>query len=40
MSDIEQSCYWLARLPKREVTSLVAPAEADIAIVGGGLTGF
>jgi len=40
MSDIEQSCYWLARLPKREVTPLSNPAETDIAIVGGGLTGF
>ncbi|MDH4130411.1 MAG: FAD-binding oxidoreductase [Gemmatimonadota bacterium] len=40
MQPIEQACYWLARLPEREVASLSAPAEADIVVVGGGLTGL
>jgi glycine/D-amino acid oxidase-like deaminating enzyme len=37
---IEQACYWLARLPRREVTPLQGAAEADVAIVGAGLTGL
>lgn len=40
MRPIEETCYWLANLPRREVTSLSGPAEADIAVVGGGLTGL
>lgn len=37
---IEEACYWLARLPRREVRRLAGPAEADVAVVGGGLTGL
>ncbi len=40
MRSIEQACYWLAGLPPREVTPLHAPAETDLAIIGGGFTGF
>ena len=40
MQSIEEACYWIARLPQRDVIPLSAPAEADIAIVGGGLTGL
>ncbi len=37
---IEAACYWLARLPRREVRALSGPLEVDVAIVGGGLTGL
>jgi glycine/D-amino acid oxidase-like deaminating enzyme len=37
---IEQACYWLARRPGRAVTALPAAREADVAIVGAGLTGL
>jgi len=37
---IEETCYWLAQLPRREVRILQAPAEHDIVVVGGGLTGL
>jgi glycine/D-amino acid oxidase-like deaminating enzyme len=37
---IEETCYWLAQLPRREVTSLHGPAETDVVVIGGGLTGL
>jgi glycine/D-amino acid oxidase-like deaminating enzyme len=37
---IEETCYWLAQLPKHEARPLTGPAETDIAVVGGGLTGL
>lgn len=37
---IEQACYWLARRPARAVTPLPAAREADVAVVGAGLTGL
>ena len=40
MRSIEQACYWLARLPPREPLPLSTPAEADIVVVGAGLTGL
>lgn len=40
MLPIEQACYWLARLPARDVTPLDGSAESEIAIVGAGLTGL
>jgi glycine/D-amino acid oxidase-like deaminating enzyme len=40
MRPIEETCYWLAHLPRHEVTSLQAPAETDIVVIGGGLTGL
>ncbi len=40
MLPIEQACYWLARLPARQVRPLVGRAETGIAIVGAGLTGL
>jgi glycine/D-amino acid oxidase-like deaminating enzyme len=40
MRPIEETCYWLAQLPRREVTPLHAPAETDIVVVGAGLTGL
>lgn len=40
-SDIEQSCYWLARRPsRRESLPLDGALQADIAVVGAGLTGL
>lgn len=40
MGPIEQSCFWLAGLPPRQPAPLEAPAETDIAVIGGGFTGF
>ena len=40
MRPIEETCYWLAHLPRHEVTSLQSPAETDIVVIGGGLTGL
>lgn len=37
---IEDACYWLARLPRRQVRALAAPLDVDVVIVGGGLTGL
>ncbi len=37
---IESACYWLAGLPPREVTSLEGRREADIVVIGAGLTGL
>lgn len=37
---IEQSCFWLARRPPRPVTPLEGTRQADIAVVGAGLTGL
>jgi glycine/D-amino acid oxidase-like deaminating enzyme len=40
MLSIEQACFWLARLPPRDITPLTTRTEADIAIIGAGLTGL
>ena len=40
MSDIERTCYWLARQPGHHVVPLEGRHEAEIAIVGAGLTGL
>lgn len=40
MRPIEQACFWLAGLPSRDVTPLRTHVETDIAIIGGGFTGF
>jgi glycine/D-amino acid oxidase-like deaminating enzyme len=37
---IEQACYWLAQRQPREARALEGRAEADVAIVGAGLTGL
>jgi glycine/D-amino acid oxidase-like deaminating enzyme len=37
---IERACYWLAQRPPRESTPLESRVEADVAIVGAGLTGL
>jgi hypothetical protein len=37
---IEQACYWLARRPPRDLTPLAGRRDADVAIVGAGLTGL
>jgi glycine/D-amino acid oxidase-like deaminating enzyme len=37
---IEQACFWLARLPKRDPMPLASRSETDIAIIGAGLTGL
>ena len=37
---IEQSCYWLARRPPRPVTPFEGTCEADVVVVGAGLTGL
>ncbi|HYC30778.1 MAG TPA: FAD-dependent oxidoreductase, partial [Gemmatimonadales bacterium] len=40
MPPVERSCYWLAKRPARPVSALAGRAEADVAIVGAGLTGL
>jgi glycine/D-amino acid oxidase-like deaminating enzyme len=40
MTSIEQACYWLARRTPRGHTPLEGPREAEVAIVGAGLTGL
>src|SRR5437870_3412692 len=40
MQPIEQACYWLARRAPRDHTPLAGAREADVAIVGAGLTGL
>lgn len=37
---IEQACFWLSRLPHRDVTPLVGNLETEIAVIGAGLTGL
>jgi glycine/D-amino acid oxidase-like deaminating enzyme len=37
---IEDACFWLARAPREAEVLLVGNVEADLAIVGGGLTGL
>ena len=37
---IERACYWLAGRPPREPVPLVGRTEADVAVVGAGLTGL
>jgi len=37
---IESACFWLSRLPAREIHPLAGRAEADIVVVGAGLTGL
>lgn len=37
---IERACYWLANRPPRAPAPLEGSAEADVAIVGAGLTGL
>jgi glycine/D-amino acid oxidase-like deaminating enzyme len=37
---IERACYWLAQREPRAVTPLEGRAEADVAVVGAGLTGL
>jgi glycine/D-amino acid oxidase-like deaminating enzyme len=39
-SDIERACFWLARRPVRTVEPLAGDQRADLAVVGGGLTGL
>jgi glycine/D-amino acid oxidase-like deaminating enzyme len=40
MQPIEQSCFWLARRAPRDHRPLEGPREADVAVVGAGLTGL
>jgi glycine/D-amino acid oxidase-like deaminating enzyme len=37
---IERACYWLAQRPPRAITPLESRTEADVAVVGAGLTGL
>jgi glycine/D-amino acid oxidase-like deaminating enzyme len=37
---IEEACYWLAAHPRERGAALEGPLEADVAIVGAGLTGL
>jgi glycine/D-amino acid oxidase-like deaminating enzyme len=37
---IEQSCYWLSRRSPRPVTPFEGAGEADVAVIGAGLTGL
>jgi len=40
MRPVEEACFWLAQRPSREPTPLTGRRQADIAIVGAGLTGL
>lgn len=40
MPPIEQSCFWLARRASRDHRPLEGAREADVAVVGAGLTGL
>ncbi len=40
MRPIDETCYWLAHLPRHEPRPLAGPADHDVAVVGGGLTGL
>ena len=40
MQPIEQACFWLARRAPRDPTPLSGSRDADVAIVGAGLTGL
>jgi glycine/D-amino acid oxidase-like deaminating enzyme len=40
LSPIERSCYWLAQRPARPAVPLDGAREADVAVVGAGLTGL
>lgn len=40
MQPIEQSCFWLARRAPRDHRPLEGDREADVAVVGAGLTGL
>ena len=40
MRPIEETCFWLARLPRRQPRTLDASVDTDVAVVGGGLTGL
>ncbi len=40
MQPIEQACFWLARRAPRDHVPLTGTADADIAVVGAGLTGL
>jgi glycine/D-amino acid oxidase-like deaminating enzyme len=37
---IERSCYWLANRPPRPLVPLEGTSDADVAVVGAGLTGL
>lgn len=37
---IEESCFWMAGRPARPADPLAGDVEADVAVVGGGFTGF
>jgi glycine/D-amino acid oxidase-like deaminating enzyme len=37
---IEQTCFWLSRRPPRPVTPFEGTGEADVVVVGAGLTGL
>ena len=40
MPPIEQACFWLARRPPRGHRPLESARDADIAVIGAGLTGL
>jgi glycine/D-amino acid oxidase-like deaminating enzyme len=40
MLPIEQTCFWLAQRPPRAFVSLTRDTEAEVAVVGAGLTGL
>jgi glycine/D-amino acid oxidase-like deaminating enzyme len=40
MRPIEEACYWLAHLPSHPTRPLDRPAEHDVVVIGGGLTGL
>jgi glycine/D-amino acid oxidase-like deaminating enzyme len=40
MTNIVRTCYWLNRLPLHETTPIHGRVEAEVAIIGAGLTGL
>lgn len=40
MTSIHQSCYWLSRLPSHPITPVHGRLEAEVTVIGAGLTGL
>jgi glycine/D-amino acid oxidase-like deaminating enzyme len=40
MPPIHQSCYWLSRLPPHSITPVHGRLEAEVVVIGAGLTGL
>ncbi|HWA14897.1 MAG TPA: FAD-dependent oxidoreductase, partial [Gemmatimonadales bacterium] len=40
MTSIHQACYWLSRLPSHSITPVHGRLEAEVTVIGAGLTGL